>query len=100
MNMLNPWQVRSRARPGLTPTTWLALRGHVRLLLESLEDRLVPSTVATAGDVNLLSQTATIANPGFDNGLAGWTVSKGDTGLVSVVTQWLAHGGSDPKTQI
>src|SRR5262249_38210537 len=64
-----------------------------------LEDRVVPSALLP-GLVNPLAQTATIANSGFNNGLAGWNVSRGDTGLVSVVTQWLAHGGTDPKTQI
>ena len=64
---------------------------YVRLLLEVLEDRVVPS-------VTIGNPTAGTDLLGFENGLAGWNVNKGDTGQVSVVTQWVANGGTDPVT--
>src|SRR5215470_8009003 len=90
-----PWasgRVHARAR--------LSLARCVYLLLESLEERCVPSAVAVPADDQTASP-ATLRDSGdllgFENGLAGWKQNPGDTGVISVVTSWTAAGGTDPQ---
>jgi hypothetical protein len=84
MFVLKRWPGRFRVHRLVRASSRLGFSHCVHLLVEVLEDRVVPSTTT-----NLL---------GFENGLTGWNVNKGDTGLVSVVTQWTATGNPDPTS--
>ncbi len=85
---------------------------RVRLVLEILEDRVVPAvSITQTGDLTPPASTSTgislasgdlppvPSNLGFEDLLSGWHTDPGNSGDVSVVTQFTARGGIDPNTE-